>query len=1367
MNRKIFTLLAAAFMLFSIAYNVQARSVAQRSIGELVKSLPGDGMSKGMYHILVDSILLDDYGRVAATFDTVPNAGGQYGPFLYYDRTTGSFRVAPQDVSLGNFTDDVRDTIVLAVTEMGQVKMISIKDLREDFQVDQANVVDLQASMWCIDLLDTHELGQLPTFHFMNKIFELDLEYDIADVTYVSGQDQGWMYSYGYKNDMLNSKQPFRRLEDGQMRVVSAQIFETGPNAGLPTGLLSNKVVDVDVFLAEAIDGFLKFSIRKVSPFVMMEEDFNMLLGYGDGKKNIKLNFDPATKQPNVFADYFLRVEQSNTLPAVIPGVDRDDYLNVAVYDSETATTPLGYIFNSNLDEADDPDKYNNTMTEQYLNLRYGDIEGLDDEDYNYSYRFIYFPSEDSLVINAYYAKHDTQTTYASASFVDDGPSLYRIDTLEDYYYGLYNDTIHYALIVRYQDLNSGESSMMTVANHPSRTRIFFNLNNCKQMLTDYWIPAKGVYTIWDQRGRALGIQIYNGTYTPQWLPLEEDAECPDRIPSYQWVIEPAAGRYRVNITNREFGDMLINHELVQMANVLIRRGYSRIFNSLPAFKYGPLAANFNLVGYEPIHNALVKGEYLEPITDLTACGTGEGVGYSGFRPVNADYLANEFLGYKHFYVGKDPSAINFNTSEDIMIDGQLVKGMDYNEYAFNWFSGYGVNSYIYLGERYEEILLKAEENKKTGFQFRLGRGLRGFNQNEEESYGYKGTDADPLPWEDVQITDVAPFLDPANYHNISYIQHLVPILKRYYYEIKVADFYKYRDGLAEQFVVLKGARTDYNDLRNAMKYGVDDITSTYHPFKTMNFYMRETYFLKPTHRRFTKPLTDNDEIALLDPTRRIFYALLDRVELDQIDRVTAFGLQISDTLKSEDGSTPYNLVVLDVDYASQWINARGKTGSAVNVSTFSLENVTYDLYRRLRSMRDDNATPEGDLVAPGDPITNLDAPKTLRIYRDRGRNDYLYEDAISQFSDNFGIGFLGVSNSAENQEIYAPDGTVKYNYNLFIDTAFINRGTGPIKPQYLIAVDPKLQGSQEVCYYDDCGDIQWGSLEPYIKARYLVNATDSARQIGSDGNKDAPKRDERFIMDTNWDRLAFVDAIHAHDRLYILSELNKYGVLDEEYIYESCDGAKYYDVGNLMKMTQPGGKLYGTARTWDNSKMLGAYYDFADWDNYHNDVCFSLRFILEGIRNPDENGDDTFSNDDKRFYIESETTNREPFGNRKIAPVQGGWVFLQNGVPVLSRTSYEDPIQQAERFNVDNRIEWQNGKATYNEELPTKFNVIAGDGIVTIVNAAGKQVTISNMLGQTLVKKALAGNNETVTVSKGIAVVTVEGEKTVKVIIK
>jgi len=181
---------------------------------------------------------------------------------------------------------------------------------------------------------------------------------------------------------------------------------------------------------------------------------------------------------------------------------------------------------------------------------------------------------------------------------------------------------------------------------------------------------------------------------------------------------------------------------------------------------------------------------------------------------------------------------------------------------------------------------------------------------------------------------------------------------------------------------------------------------------------------------------------------------------------------------------------------------------------------------------------------------------------------------------------------------------------------------------------------------------------------------------------------------------------------------------------------------------------------------MLGAFYDFGVWDNYHNDVTFSLRFTTPEAKNADETGTDFVNNFTKRFYIESETKHRNVFGNPKIAPVQGGWIKLHNHVAVLSRNAYGDPVQDAEVFNVEKPTSWQDGRPTSNDNI-AKVGIIGGVDEVTILNAANKTVTITNLLGQTIANVALTGNNQKIQVAKGIVVVNVEGEEAVKAVVK
>jgi hypothetical protein len=483
-------------------------------------------------------------------------------------------------------------------------------------------------------------------------------------------------------------------------------------------------------------------------------------------------------------------------------------------------------------------------------------------------------------------------------------------------------------------------------------------------------------------------------------------------------------------------------------------------------------------------------------------------------------------------------------------------------------------------------------------------------------------------------------------------------------------------------------------------------------------------------------------------------------------------------------------LVSIKVDDAgSKFLKAQGKTVSSERVSAFALENLNSPLYRRLRSIRDDGAVVDENNIDK----TKADAPKVLRLFNHNRPTWFLHEDALSDVAYNYGINFLGFSNNiAETAEAYAPDGTtVNYNYHLFIDTAYINRGTGEIKPQYLIAVGVKEFEEAEAPIYETIpGEpapaenpcrpsgnpptstgpkekiVGYDTIPPYVVGRYLVNATDSARMLNSNGSPWHEKRDPKYIYNTSWDRLAFVPAIHVDDRLYIISELERRGITECQYKTEVTVGEKKewrIDGRKLRTLVKD-----EDARKPENSNMYGAYYDFGEWNNYHNDVCFSFRYVQSGVQNPDKDGNDVMlTNEEKRFYIESETKHRTIDGNPKIAPVQGGWIKLQNFVPVLSRGSFEDAISNADIFNVAKPTGWQDGEPTLNEAVAGKSYVVAGTDEISILNAAGKQVTVTNLLGQTLVNKTLKGNNEKISIAKGLVIVNIEGEEAVKAIVK
>ncbi|MCI6522790.1 MAG: DUF6383 domain-containing protein [Parabacteroides sp.] len=73
----------------------------------------------------------------------------------------------------------------------------------------------------------------------------------------------------------------------------------------------------------------------------------------------------------------------------------------------------------------------------------------------------------------------------------------------------------------------------------------------------------------------------------------------------------------------------------------------------------------------------------------------------------------------------------------------------------------------------------------------------------------------------------------------------------------------------------------------------------------------------------------------------------------------------------------------------------------------------------------------------------------------------------------------------------------------------------------------------------------------------------------------------------------------------------------------------------------------------------------------------------------------------------------------------------------------------------------------TANESINAAgVQVFGGQGVVTVQGAAGKVITVANVLGQTLANQAAASDNVTIAVPAGIVVVAVDGDAT-KVVVK
>lgn len=129
----------------------------------------------------------------------------------------------------------------------------------------------------------------------------------------------------------------------------------------------------------------------------------------------------------------------------------------------------------------------------------------------------------------------------------------------------------------------------------------------------------------------------------------------------------------------------------------------------------------------------------------------------------------------------------------------------------------------------------------------------------------------------------------------------------------------------------------------------------------------------------------------------------------------------------------------------------------------------------------------------------------------------------------------------------------------------------------------------------------------------------------------------------------------------------------------------------------------------------------------------------------------------DSTFVLE--TAYKYPSVYTEDDDVRLGYLRYINGNVVVT-----SDIKEAEIFN----LKEDTRDPVANEDLSASvIKVIAGNGIVTIKGAEGKNVVITNVLGQTIASTVLSSDNATISAPAGIVVVAVEGETAVKAIVK
>ena len=411
-----------------------------------------------------------------------------------------------------------------------------------------------------------------------------------------------------------------------------------------------------------------------------------------------------------------------------------------------------------------------------------------------------------------------------------------------------------------------------------------------------------------------------------------------------------------------------------------------------------------------------------------------------------------------------------------------------------------------------------------------------------------------------------------------------------------------------------------------------------------------------------------------------------------------------------------------------------------IRTSAFAVAMDDSPLYRRFNN------------AALGENVN--DGPDSL-TFVESVRNEYLMDEWNPNLTTET-VDYAGIWNKDK------AEGKLAFR----IDTAWLNRGLGNIKPQYLISVARDDQEGVETVpcteagpHVDANGNIttdpskcvhaQHGRAG-FAYGKYLVNFSDSAQAFIDREAKVNP-----YMFTTNssanssYTRVGFVKAIHAGDSLFVLTNG-----------FENVEPAKL-DTATIIA-------------NYKKAKLENFIVDLVG--DKHKNVTWSFRYI-----NPDKAGAVTEEGAENAFLFESNvygekdqnyrTVNGD--ADRAIAPTYAAaWLKMHNGCLVL--TDINSQFSSAKTngdgaliFNVAQKDEEDMVTSNDNINNVEGVSVVAGNGTVTIQGAAGKSVVISNILGKVVAETVLTSDNATITVPAGIVAVAIDGEEAVKVVVK
>ena len=1426
MNKKIFTLFAGILLLGLFATPGYAQFAKRQDlrVGNTVSKLK-EGPNPGYYYLAVDSIVggQETFGRLIAAQltnahkaikDTVATGWGDGGAKNAYVLFMGQEKNGRHRL----FIDTIN---VVKERITGTTKSYVLKEKWKGQFSDDTYIPNTEISasaLWCVNVTKYNQ-GQNPTFDFTNKQHDALLEVDVydrenwnrdtssylngvnknwimspSDTSLVPGGISGWEFSETYAT-VVNGKRPLVSYLDDTHDTVAVLCLARDTISGQLGRIVLDSFICVKIapatdVRAHKVDGMILFSLREALPFALDAEDINSRFNTSWGS----LTFNPDGSPnpfPGIKAEQLVGTSQigykggskRGTLVDIsLLGTNlvnnhswseasRNDSVYVEFRDS--TLDHMGYLrlINPSTGKYLYADTFyyeGNAGGHQFLKFAWGEMgkdiwktivparpDSVSTQDSlmygQYVWRLVYYPSGDSIYINPFKAAY--RPTYDPRLWNNGADSVLAtgVVTQQRYTFAAIPDTT----VMRVQHSVKKDGTLLAPTkfwymNGPITKNPPLNYNEIRdsakllisEIDTNHLKTARlrdGYMWAANSRGYKIGT---SGTSAPQ--PYKY------RHRLYVSVQNLAGGRVTTLHSNHSgelpygelpYGDHSINTQInygvytpcspLNSDRATIPTDLYLIRNTEGQYLHVPLYSAHD----SAVWKYLEPGEHPEELPSFQWIVEQRYTGAEA-SPVN---IINREFGHKN---KKGRYGLAF---ENVQLRSGDPKPFKFRVNLWRW-NTKKVNSNVV---KFEDVKNMSETNGATfialpkkyknnpllGYQWidpdTSIVSLYAFNyvtqvlKPGDDRYIATGENFDMSTYPNLKDTflyigksgnwDAAYFrLDTigADYGSLAEYgyrvdtirkrKNMVPdlvTLKRQPYRLTLENPFKYCLGTLN----FANGREHYYTLSSKLNMNYSAILG--HPA----FYLRDVYMEDNGTKDFAL-VQIADTGVLHKKSDEVIETYIKEVLGDEIAGKMMTNLHIA-------GEFNPGLFVVEVEDATAKLKYGYRGDAQTRVSTFNLKRDDDPIYRRF------NSDLEGTV---GD-----DSPRTMKFFTVSsmpiGKN-YLYENT-GMFWDqkNYYRGprnYLGLASSSTHLD------TIKSS--IFVDTAYVRRGTGYIKPQYMLVIRPQIIKDTVGC--DDAGNLTV-PIKGYIRGMYLINSTDSAAKEALEVSH---PRYNTYLWD-NWERFVFTDAIHANDALYII------GGVDLSSVYVNVDKKGALRMIDLKKLD-----AISDTTSAAPDKAKGKIRKIRLDNNYHKDCVFQFRLVERGSAQKD-------------FFIESETKDRgkQPM----IAPCEGGWMKIQNGVPVISRGDIVKKIVEAERFNVEMTSE----APVANEVVPTTsgVKVVAENGSVTVLNASGKRVVISNVLGQTVVNTVLSSDRATVAAPKGVVLVAVEGEPVVKALVK